>query len=68
LKIEESRSTAGELATFDPEVAQRVKAALDKSERLMIDSIRRAVTFLTDRLWHGQQGITKKVTLLLQNF
>jgi hypothetical protein len=44
LKIEESRSTAGELATFDPEVARRVKAALDKSERLMVDSIRQGQT------------------------
>jgi len=32
--------TAAELATFDPEVAQRVKAALDKNERLMVDLIR----------------------------
>jgi len=32
--------TAVELATFDPEVAQRVKAALDKNERLMVDLIR----------------------------
>jgi len=32
--------TVAELATFDPEVAQRVKAALDKNERLMVDLIR----------------------------
>ena len=32
--------TAAEWATFDPEVAQRVRAALDKNERLMVDLIR----------------------------
>jgi TetR/AcrR family transcriptional repressor of nem operon len=32
--------TAADLATFDPEVAQRVKAALERSEWLMVDLIR----------------------------